>query len=160
MAAVAVVATVFSAVSGFVGQKKQQKAMRQAANEERKQRALANRQQALERQRGIRQSVAQARVMRARAIQSGFAAGGGFGSSGALGAASSMGVDTATAIGASNTQFGAASGIASSQDAQSQFMQGAQGNMFTDFSQLAGVFGNASTNRGLSNFTGIGKGWK
>jgi hypothetical protein len=160
MAAVAVVATVFSAVSGFVGQKKQQKAMRQAANEERKQRDIANRQQALERQRSIRQSIAQARVMRARAIQAGYASGGGFESSGAAGAASAMSVDMATAIGSSNTQFGAATGIAASQNQQSAFMQQAQGNTFTDLSQLAGVFGNASTNRGLSNFSGIGKGGK
>lgn len=160
MGVVAAVAAVVSAVSGFIGQKKQQKEMRKAANEEKKQRSLANRQQAIERQRGIRQSVAQARVMRAQAIQAGWAQGGGFSSSAPMGIATSMGMDTASAIGSSNTQFGAASGIALSQDRQSQFMQNAQGNFFTDLSQLSGVFSNASTNRGMSNFSGIGRGMK
>lgn len=135
--------TIFSAVTGFVGQQKQKREMRQAANraqaEERKQRAIANRQAALERQRMIRQSIAQARVTRAQLLQQGW----GTGSSMVAGATSAVGSDLGTAIGNSNTQFASQSAIAASQNIQSQALQDFQnaqgGNFWTGASQLAGA---------------------
>ena len=155
MALAVAAVSIFSAVTGFVGQQKQRREMRQAASraqaEERKQRAIANRQAALERQRMIRQSIAQARVTRAQLLQQGW----GTGSSMVAGATSAVGSDLGTAIGNSNTQFASQSAIAASQNIQSSalqdFQQAQGGNIFTGISQLSsgiaagiGAFGGAN----------------
>lgn len=145
MALAVAAVSIFSAVTGFVGQQKQRREMRQAASraqaEERKQRAIANRQAALERQRMIRQSIAQARVTRAQLLQQGW----GTGSSVVAGATSAVGSDLGTAIGNSNTQFASQSAIAASQNVQSQALQDFQsaqgGNIFTGLSQLGQAAG-------------------
>lgn len=164
---VAAVVSVVSAVAGIAGSQiaahKQRKFARQSQAEERKQRAIANRQAALERRRSIRQALAQARVQRAQAMQAGFQAGGGFGSSVPVGIASSLGTDVSTALGASQTQFASQVGIAESQTRQAGFMQSAQNAGTTGFAgalggiaQIGGAFSDASALRGLSNFIGIG----
>lgn len=152
MAEVAIAATIFSAVAGFVGQRKQKRETRRAAEqaqaEERKQRALANRQAAIERRRQIRQAIAQSRVTRAQLINQSFGVGG----SATEGAGSAVLTDLSTSIGASQTQAAVASGIAASEDRRAQALQAFQnaqgGNTFTDLSQLgsavssvAGIWG-------------------
>lgn len=140
---VAAAVSIFSAVAGFAGQQQQKRKMKQAASraqaEERKQRAIANRQAALERQRSIRQSIAQARVTRAQLLSQGW----GTGSSMVAGATSAVGADLGGAIGASTTQFGAQTAIAGSQNIQSGAMQDFQsaqgGNFLTGVSQLGGA---------------------
>lgn len=157
MAAVAVVATIVSAVSSAVQQRKQRKAAAAMQAEERRQNALANRQQALERQRQIRQSIAEGRVRRAQIESQAFALGGG---SLASGVTSSMTTDTASAIGSANTQMAASSAIAESRDRASLAAQGAQSAFWQNVSGVAEVFKSASANRGMANFSGIGTGWK
>jgi hypothetical protein len=157
---VGAVAAVFSAVTGFIGKRKQQKEMREAAsraqNEERKQRAIANRQAALERQRSIRQAIAQSRVTRAQVINQTFGVGG----SAAEGAGSAIMTDAGTAIGASQTQFAAQSGIAASQNRQSQAMQdfqNAQGdNFWTTASQIGGMVSSVAGIKGGGSMFGVG----
>lgn len=145
MAEVTAAAAIFSAVVGVAGQVKQRRDMRKAASraqdEERKQRAIANRQAALDRQRQIRQTIAQARVTRAQLLQQGW----GTGSSSVAGAMSAVGSDVGTAIGNSNTQFASQSAIATSQNIQSGALQDFQraqgGNFLTGLSQLGSAVG-------------------
>lgn len=120
-----------SVISGAVGQRQQAKASAQAQGEQRKQAAINNAQQAIQRNRQIRQVIAQQRVAQAEQLQAGFA-------SGYAGGVSSIGADTGSSIGAALTQEGAARGIAASQDRQSGFMQKAQTN---GWSQASGIFG-------------------
>lgn len=165
MGVVAAIVSVVSSVAGFVGKRRQEKkvraAMEQAQAEERKQRAIANRQAALDRRRSIRQSIAATRVTQAQLVNQSF----GIGGSATSGALSATGTDLATAIGASQTQFAAQSGIAASQNRQASALQTAQNaangtNFWTGLAQVGSIFSDASTLRGLSNFTGIGTGIK
>lgn len=160
MAVAAAAFTIFSAVTGFVAQRKQKREMRRAAEsaqeEERKQRAIANRQAAIERRRQIRMSIAQARVTRAQRINQSFGVGG----SATAGSTSAVSTDVATTIGAANTQQAAQTGIAASQDRQAQALQAFQnaqgGNAWSDISQLSGAFGSAFTSFGGGNpFSGL-----
>lgn len=161
MAIAAAAVSIFSAVTGFVGQRKAQREQRRAARnaqaEERKQRAIANRQQALERRRSIRQSIAQTRVLQAQAQAFGFAASGGGTTSFASGVTSSQASDFGTALGSSQTQFAAAGAIAESQNRQSAAMQdfeNSRTNWLTGAAQLSAPFGNADTLRGLEGAWG------
>ena len=160
MAAVAAVATVLSAVTGYAGAKKQQRqaqANYNAANAERQkaqaiqeqEAEIQQRQQAIQRQREIRMAIAQQRVQQAIALQSGYVSG----SSANQGAASSIGTDQASAIGASGTGIAAATQLS---NLQTQFNTATSNmqfyankpvgsNAYTDMSQLFGVFGNAQT---------------
>lgn len=156
MGAVAGVVSIVSAVAGLIGQKKQKAQAKRAAKEERKQRDLANRQQAIERQRNIRRAVAQQRVLRAQVMNANLSQG--MSNSSALGQMSAISGDLASSIGSSNTQFATASGIAASQNRQAGYLQAAQGNFFTDIAQFGQVFTNPSTNRAFGNFLGIGAG--
>ena len=106
-------------ILGISGQRQQAKAAEQAAGEQRKQNAISNAQQAIARNRNIRQVIAQQRVLQAEQQAAGF-------SSGFAGAVSAIGADTASAIGASQTQQAAAFGIAQSQDRFSDAMRRAQ----------------------------------
>lgn len=157
MAAVAVVASIVSAVASSAQQRKQRKAAAAVQAEERRQNALANRQQALERQRQIRQSIAESRVRRAQIESSSFGLGGG---SLVGGIGTSITTDTASAIGSANTQMAASSAIAESRDRASLAIQNSQSAFWQNVATGAELFKSASANRGMANFTGIGTGWK
>lgn len=154
MAAVVVgaVLAVVGTAATVIGQRKQRKALARAQAEEKKQRELANRQQALERQRQIRQTIAQQRVQRAQLLAASYGLGGG--NSIAEGGSASIGQDTATAIGSSNTQMAAASGIAASQNRAADIVQGAQSNFFLQaapiLSAVGGGFSSGAFNFGRS----------
>lgn len=106
-------------ILGISGQRQQAQAAKEAAGEQRKQNAINNAQQAIARNREIRQVIAGARV--AQAEQQAAGHGSGFG-----GAVSAIGMDVATSLGAAQTQQAAAYGIAQSQDSFSAAMQRAQ----------------------------------
>lgn len=101
------------------GQQQQAAAAEKAAGEQRKQNAINNAQQSIARNREVRQVIARQRVLQAEQQQAGF--GSGF-----SGAVSAIGADTASAIGAAQTQQAAASGIAASQDRFSRYATEAQ----------------------------------
>lgn len=129
--AFSVIGLAFSVVQGI----QQQEALEEAADEQRKQNAIQNAQQAIERNRAVRQSIAQTRVVQAQQLQAGF-------QSGTTGAASAAGGDLATAIGAAQTQQAAAYGIMQSQNRQSAALARARSpGLFGTLAQTSNVLG-------------------
>lgn len=125
---------ILGAVPDLLGQKadaERNKAAKKALAEQRKQNAINNAQQAIERRRSIAQSIAQTRVQQAEQIQTGY-------NTGTTGAASAIGGDVATAIGAGQTQAAAAQGIARSRDLQSGYELTARSrNKYDTYADLA-----------------------
>lgn len=135
------VGAVVGAVGAFAADRANRK-REQAANrslaEQRRANAINNAQQNLQRQRQVRQALAEQRVRRAQLISQAF-------SGGPEGIGGNITGDTGSAIGAANTQGGAAFGISQAQDRAASFNRQAQStNTFDTISSIAGLF-----NRGL-----------
>jgi len=130
-------------------QEKRERAQQQALDEQRKQVAINNAQQEIARARAIRQSIAEARVRRAQIESNAF--GGG-----PVGAGQAITGDTGTAIGAAQTQAGAATAIAGSQNRQATFQNQANSlNQFDTFAAFANLVGTGVTLYNQGAFEGI-----
>ena len=128
-----IAAGVLGAATGLFqdrAQRQREQAQGQAVAEQRKQQAISNAQQAVARNRAVRQSIAQSRVARAELESRAFAGG-------PEGIGQSITGDTASAVGAAQTQQAAQFGISQSQDRQAQFQLQAQST--NRFDRLAGV---------------------
>lgn len=131
------IGAVVGAVGAFAADRANRK-REQAANaslaEQRRANAINNAQQNLQRQRQIRQSLAEARVRRAQIAARAFEGG-------PAGAGQSITGDTGSAIGSALTQQGAAFGISLAQDRAASFNRQAQStNTFDTISGIAGLF--------------------
>lgn len=168
---IAAVATVAGTAMSYYGQQKAQSEARSnaaMANKEREgalatqkeQQALQQRQAAIERQRSIRQAIAQRRVLQAQGVSAMGAMGD---SSTVAGANSAIGTDQATAIGAANTGLAASVQMSNLQTMYNTQVGNMQyyankpvgSNVWSDMGSLFGSFGNKQT---VSN-VGAGLGW-
>lgn len=152
MATLATVATVISAGAAVIGAVQQRKAARQTRRAQERAAAVSNRQANLRRQRGIRQQLARARVLRAQTIASGFAAGAP-GASVVRGAAGGVQTDAAANVGFSNQIFGLEQQRVGflNQAAAAQSRGAEQAALFGGISQVSGLFTNPTANAGLFN---------
>lgn len=98
-------ALIISTVVGVTGALQQRSSAKKSRRAQEKAARLQNKQAAISRRRTIRQRLAESRVLRARAISSGFAAGAP-GASAVAGAVGGIQTDVAANIGASGVQFG------------------------------------------------------
>lgn len=110
----ALIASGVGSIASGVAEDKREKQAKQAVEEQRKAVAINNAQQSIERQRQIRQTLAEARVRRAIIQSRGFEGG-------PAGAGDSIYGDAGSAIGAANTQEAAAFGISQAQNRASQY---------------------------------------
>lgn len=156
----AVVGAVVGGIAGDQAEKadeKREAAQARAVEDARRARAINNAQQALDRNRQVRQAIAQQRVLQAQIIQR--AQGGG----GPQGVGQSLTGDLATSIGAANTQEGAAWGISQAQDSYSRNMMTAQSSNQYDvnaatISTLGNVAGSAYQQGYFNNLFNSGGG--
>ena len=148
-----IAAGALGALSGALqdrAERKRGEAQKRAVAEQRKQQAISNAQQAVARSRAIRQSIAQSRVARAELESRAFAGG-------PEGVGQSITGDTASAVGAAQTQEATQFGISQSQDRQAQFQLQAQSA--NRFDTLAGVANLGLTGLNLQQqgaFSGLG----
>lgn len=129
--------SVVATVVGIASTVKQSKEAKKARKEQERANQIQNKQAARARQRRIRQSLAESRIQRARAISAGFSAGVS-GSSSVAGAVGGITSDAASVVGASGVQFGAetarvgalqSSNLATSEATQSGALAGAAFNL-------------------------------
>ena len=133
----AVVGAVGGLAQNAANDRRERAASRSLA-EQRRANAINNAQQNLARQRQIRQAIAEQRVRRAQIEATAF-------SGGPEGAGQSITGDTGSAIGAANTQAGAAFGISQATDRASSLNRQAQStNIFDTISGITSV-----VNRGI-----------
>ena len=120
---------VVGAVGGLAANKAQsrrERAAERSLREQRRANAINNAQQNLARQRQIRQSIAEQRVRRAQIEAAAFGGGG------PEGVGQNITGDTGSAIGAAQTQAGAAFGISQATDRASALNRQAQSSNFFD----------------------------
>lgn len=153
---IATVATIASAGASIIGQRKQAKAARRSREAQEKAAKVANRQASLRRQRAVRQSLAQSRILRARAIAGGFSSGTP-GASGVSGAAGAISTDAAVNVGASNQLFGLEQQRVGFLNQAAQFQTQGQSDaaLFGGISQVTGLFGGQA---GQQNLAALGLG--
>lgn len=145
----ALIASGVSTIGGGLANEQRQQAAQDAINEQRRANAINSAQQAIARQRSVRMAVAESRRNRAIIESRAFAGG-------PAGAGQSITGDTASAIGASNTQAAAAFGIARARDRASQFnLESRSTNIFDAVSGAASVFGQGWTAYKEGKFEGI-----
>lgn len=129
----AVVGAVGAFASASAAEKREKAANRSIA-EQQKANAINNAQQAINRQRQIRQSLAEARVRRAQIAARAFEGG-------PAGAGQNITGDVGSAIGNALTQQGAAFGITTAQNRAASFNRQAQSsNSFDTLAGIAGLF--------------------
>lgn len=146
---VGAIASVIAAGASVVSGIQQRKEAKKAAKAQKKAQDISNRQAALQRQREIRQSIAQARVRRAQAL----AAEGGMMSSTTAGQVSAQTTNIGGAIGASNQATAAAFGISQAQDDYSRHMMKAQHNVWGDVATISGAVASAAGSYGAAGGT-------
>jgi len=129
---------------------KREKAAKKALAEQKKQTAISNAQQEIQRGRAIRQSIADARVRQAQIEAAAFAGG-------PAGVGQAILGDTGGAIGASNTQAGAANAIGLSQNRQASFInESRSSNSFDTIAGVANLVGGVAGANKQGAFSGIG----
>lgn len=145
----ALIASGVGSIAGGIAEGKREDAAKQAVAEQRKATAINNAQQAIQRQRQIRQTIAEARVRRALIQSRGFEGG-------PAGAGDSIYGDAATAIGAANTQQAAAFGISAARNRAAQFgLEAKSSNSFDAFAGAANLFGGIYTANQAGSFEGL-----
>jgi hypothetical protein len=153
MATAATIATVVSAGAGIVGAVQQARSAREARQEQQRAARIQNQQAALQRQRRIQQSLAQARVLRAQTQSAGFSAGAPS-ATGVTGAIGGIQSDVASNIGFSNVQFGLEQQRVGAIGAANAALN--QPNPFATIAGVSGLFTNAASNRALQQgFTNV-----
>ncbi|MFG1501654.1 hypothetical protein ABMA70_15705 [Halobacteriovorax sp. XZX-3] len=131
----ALIASGVGSIAGGIAEQKREDAAKQAVQEQRKAVAINNAQQAIQRQRQIRQTIAEARVRRALIQSRGFEGG-------PAGAGDSIYGDAASAIGAANTQQAAAFGISAARNRAAMFgLEARSSNGWDAFAGAANLFG-------------------
>lgn len=142
-----------SVVSSFIGARKQAKAARQSRAAQEKAARIQNKQSNIARQRGVRQSLARARVLRAQTQAAGFA-GGLQGSSIVSGAIGGIATDAAANVGAAGVQGGLETArVGALNVAGAAQTRGAvAATQFGAISDIAGLFSNAKNNRSIFGF--------
>lgn len=156
MATVAAIATVVGAVSGVVSARKQAKAAKNARRAQEKAAKVQNKQSNIARQRAVRRSLAQSRVLRAQTLAGGFSSGLQ-GSSIVSGAVGGIQSDVSANIGASGVQAGLEGArvgfLGQAGAAQTQGTLAA--TQFGAISSTAGLFSDSKNNRAFANTFGI-----
>lgn len=140
------------AVAGFASgaaAERREEAAKRANREQKRALAINNAQQQIQRQRAIRQALAEARVRRALLVSRGFEGG-------PSGIGQSVTADTGSAIGAALTQQGASFGISQAQGRASQFaLEARSTNVFDTISGAAGLFGQVAAANKVGAFEGL-----